>query len=273
MNEIRLLRKSDVPAALRLCRAAGWNQTAADWERVMALEPEGCFAIEDAGEVIATATAVCYGTTLAWIGMVLTLPEYRGKGLARRLMEHALDFLRARRVGWIRLDATDMGHQLYVSLGFADEQPIERWRAEPRDSVPGPELPGWRPEPALDLRAFSADRTVLLNELAGGESACLPGEGFAMGRPGANALFFGPCVARSPQVARNLLQWFLGRHPGEPIFWDLLPENQEAVNLARELGFKPVRRLMRMAMRGVSLDPAPAEDVGLVYAAAGFEYG
>ncbi len=53
-----------------------------------------------------------------------------------------------------------------------------------------------------------------------------------------------------------------------PMFWDLPEENQAAVELARELGFNPVRRLKRMA-RG----EAPTESLGLVYALSGFETG
>ena len=32
---------------------------------------------------------------------------------------------------WTKLDATDMGHHLYESLGFRDEQPVERWKRAP----------------------------------------------------------------------------------------------------------------------------------------------
>jgi len=63
--------------------------------------------------------------------MVLTLPECRGRGFARRLMREALAYVEAKGVGWTKLDATDMGHHLYESLGYRDEQPVERWKREP----------------------------------------------------------------------------------------------------------------------------------------------
>src|SRR5438477_11726728 len=108
MNEVRLLSAADIPAGMRLKEAAGWNQTAADWQRVLALEPDGCFAIESDGQVRATTTAVCFGEELAWVGMVLTDAQYRGRGFARMLMEHTLTYLRGKRVAWVKLDATDM---------------------------------------------------------------------------------------------------------------------------------------------------------------------
>src|SRR5258708_39645964 len=111
---------------MRLKEAAGWNQTAADWQRVLALEPDGCFAIECDGQVRATTTAVCYGEELAWVGMVLTDAQYRGRGFARRLMEHTLAYLRGKRGAWVKLDATDMGRPLYGRLGCPDHGTIER---------------------------------------------------------------------------------------------------------------------------------------------------
>lgn len=274
MSEVRLLSTADIPAGMRLKEAAGWNQTAADWQRVLALEPDGCFAIECDGQARATTTAVCFGKELAWVGMVLTDAQYRGRGFARRLMEHSLAHLRGQRVAWIKLDATDMGRPLYERLGFREEGTIERW-IRPAGVVPWHSGAAGRFEldPTLDRQAFGADRSRLLGVLAGIESAAIAGMGFAMGRPGAKAAFFGPCVAQSVDAARELLAWFLDKHRQESVYWDILPANGDAVALAREFGFEPVRRLARMALAGVEDPPALGNDDTRVYAAAGFEFG
>jgi RimJ/RimL family protein N-acetyltransferase len=52
------------------------------------------------------------------------------------------------------------------------------------------------------------------------------------------------------------------------VYWDLLPGNTAAVNLAESYGFSPVRHLKRMA-RG----QAPPEQRSLIYALSGFETG
>ena len=83
---IRLMRVADIPAAMWLKEAAGWNQTEADWANVLAMEPEGCWVEELDGEVVGSTTAICYVQDLAWIGMVLVAPAFRGRGLARGLM-------------------------------------------------------------------------------------------------------------------------------------------------------------------------------------------
>lgn len=271
---IRLLRPEDIPQAMRLKEAAGWNQTEEDWLNLIELEPEGCFALETDGRLVSTTTVTRYGQDLAWIGMVLTDPEYRGRGFARRLMEHALAWLREKQVRWIKLDATDMGRPLYQRLGFEDEAIVERWAAPPRAPLAAPA--GTFPfelDASLDREAFGADRRAVLERLARWEAVSLPGCAYAMGRPGSKAFYFGPCVSRSPEAARRLLECFLARHAGETVFWDLLPANRAAVELARAYGFEPRRRLVRMVLRGAADGPPPAHNDELVYGIAGFEFG
>jgi len=272
MNRIRWLSSADIPSVMRLNRAAGWNQTEQDWERLLRLEPHGCFALEAGGAVVCTTTAVCYGSRLAWVGMVLTDPEHRGKGYATRLMQVALDWLRGRGVEWIKLDATDMGRPIYLKLGFQDEAPVERWSWTPRP-VDAPSLSPGTLDFELDLEAFGACRKSLLEDLSRpGEMAVTDG-GYAFGRPGANAAYFGPCVATSITSARKLLQWFLNKHAGEAVYWDILPDNHDALQLAVEFGFERRRQLMRMVARGVAQPEPFRRRDEFVYAIAGFEYG
>lgn len=270
---VRLLTPADIPAALRITQAAGWNQTDTDWHNLLRLAPETCFGLESDGILAATATAVCYQRRLAWIGMVLTDPAHRRRGFAQRLMEHSIAALTARQVEWIKLDATKMGEPLYRQLGFETECEIERWgtTASPASGVPDLSWHnGWS---ALDRQAFGADRSHLRSMLAPMGAAAVPGQGYVLARPGSQAAYFGPCVSRRADTAGQLLQWFLGSHAGEPVYWDLLPANAEAVWLARASGFKPLRRLARMVRPGKSGAAPLAHDDSQVFAIAGFEYG
>jgi GNAT superfamily N-acetyltransferase len=270
---IRKLREADLADAMALVRAVGWNQTESDWRHILQLEPEGALALEVEGRVVCTTTVVCYGEELAWIGMVLTLPECRGRGFARVLMREALAYIERRGVRWTKLDATDMGHHLYETLGFRDEQPVERWRREPGGGpFERPELT-FAPDAELDRRAFGADRGRLLEFYRRFEAAAIPGGGFALGRPGNAAAYFGPCVARRPEAARALLEWFLARHAHEPVFWDILPSNPESARLVAEYGFERKRVLMRMSRPSPGVTRPVQTDDALVYALAGFEYG
>jgi GNAT superfamily N-acetyltransferase len=272
MNGLRRLTASDISQALLLKQAAGWNQTREDWLRLLRFEPEGCFGIERDGRLVATTTAICYGRELAWIGMVLTAPEFRGQGMAGSLMRATLDYLEARNIQWIKLDATDMGRNLYQKFGFADECPVERWVRPPGPAPWRGVAGGFEFDAGLDRQAFGADRSRLLADLATGESGAIAGLGYAMGRPGANATYFGPCVAANSNTARTLLEWFLARHSNEPVCWDVLPANQEAIRLAQQFGFERSRQLSRMAKQGAASDGATG-DACYVFAIGGFELG
>ena len=77
----------------------------------------------------------------------------------------------------------------------------------------------------------------------------------------------------SPEHARDLLTWFLARHQQEPVYWDILSVNREAVDLAREHGFEKVRTLSRMSLSLVTDAPRLDNRDEFIFAAAGFEYG
>ncbi len=136
-SPIRNLLASDIAAVFALSWHAGWNQTEEDWRMLIDLFPEDCFCIESGGDVVATTTAICFGQQLAWIGMVLTRPDYQRRGLARRLLVHALSHAQEKGVRTVKLDATEQGHKLYESLGFLPEQEVGRFS---RLSAAGPRL-------------------------------------------------------------------------------------------------------------------------------------
>jgi GNAT superfamily N-acetyltransferase len=258
---VRLLRFADVPAALRLCATAGWNQTAEDWRRMIELEPEACFGVEVEGELVATTTLLCYGADLAWVGMVLTHPDHQRRGYGRQLVSAALDVARARQIPCIKLDATDQGRALYESLGFVVEQAIERWRGPGRSSVPAARA-GVIPL-ELDKQAFGADRSRFLQAL---DSPPTTAEnGYVMSRPGAHTRYLGPCIATDRRTAESLISATLAEGTW---FWDFLPSNHSAQALTTQFGFERVRRLVRMRVG----KPIVTRD-DWVFAIAGFEAG
>lgn len=117
---IRLMTLNDLPLGLRLSAQAGWNQTEADWRRFMRLEPDGCFVAQWAQEPVATTAAFVFGS-VGWIAMVLVDEAFRHRGIASRLVEHALKYVEQRSVRTTRLDATPLGRPVYERLGFLPE--------------------------------------------------------------------------------------------------------------------------------------------------------
>jgi GNAT superfamily N-acetyltransferase len=258
---LRLLTENDLAFADSVRALAGWNQTPADWRRLLALEPNGCFLAEWNGTPVGTATTTTFGLDLAWIGMVLVHPEYRRRGVGKALLERCLEYLRAGGLRCIKLDATPVGKTVYDNLGFKSEWTLTRW-ANPNVAIgPAATAPGlrnWRAQDAgvldrLDAAAFGVSRARLVQALAPQSHAAAiwesqPGliTGYGLVRPGARAFYLGPVVAELAKTALILVEALLTQCGGHPVFWDIPDPNTAAGEWARQHGFTPQRPLIRM---------------------------
>jgi ribosomal protein S18 acetylase RimI-like enzyme len=270
-GNLRQLRHSDLPDALELSRLANWNQTQTDWELLLRLDPQGCFGIEAEDHIVATATLLCYGKQLAWIGMVLTKPDYRRMGFANRLMHAALERAAHLKIESVKLDATADGQPLYEKLGFTTEQIVERWFRNGNADLAGnwlTSLPSEIASKEMDREAFGANRFEVLDDLAKRNSPVTISEGFCFTREGARSRYLGPCIAVDQQNARTVIEQTLRASPESSWYWDILASNEKAVALAQEFGFVRQRRLERMVFGG-----RLTTNDRLVYAIAGFELG
>jgi GNAT superfamily N-acetyltransferase len=273
MSDNPILRKltvADVPAAMALSTEAGWNQTVDDWRMLIELSPQGCLAVEIDGEIASTATLTCYGTRLAWVGMVLTRIKHRGRGYAMRLLKESLRVADELGIESVKLDATDLGQPLYEKLGFRAEQSVERWWRAGHENArpkPAPEAVA-RDWQVTDRNAFGVDRTALLEKLAHRHAPLTIDDSYLLTRAGREISYLGPSVCDSPATARKLMQHALQNPSPGGWFWDLMVDNKPAVSLAQDLGFAPKRHLLRM-VRGKDV----RGNEGSVYALAGFELG
>ena len=257
---LRRMTAADLPFADSLRNLAGWNQTMQDWARLLALSPEGCFIAEWNGTAAGTATTICYGQELGWIGMLLVHPDFRRRGIGRSLLDRCLEYLRGCDVGCIKLDATSEGKLLYDRLGFQEEWPLTRWEChhfQRPTSVAGTEVRPYtnadaEPVEQLDRKAFGAPRPELSQSLFAGECERLVHQtnrgitGYVTLREGARALYLGPLVASSSSSGDLLINTLLFRATGNAIFWDIPDANAAAVAFAQELGFTAQRHLVRM---------------------------
>jgi GNAT superfamily N-acetyltransferase len=275
---IRPLTEADLDAAFALSTAAGWNQTIADW-RVF-LRDGRAWGIEADGVLASSAAVLPFGRKVAWVSMVLTLPERRGRGYATALMAHALAALDASGHRAV-LDATPLGQPVYAKLGFAPFWSFRRWRLEASGgAVQGvrPLRPGDWPELlALDAAANGIPRESLLRALgtrlpAVARVAITGGriEGFALARDGRLAPQIGPVVARDGRSAQRLIAAVLAALPaGQSAVIDLADSQTELAAWLAGRGAAPQRPFTRMA---VGAEPLPG-DASLVVAPIGPEFG
>lgn len=275
--EIRMLFESDIPSAMRLKEAAGWNQTDADWRRLLSLQPEGCFGAVRDGRLVGTTTTTIYGE-LAWIGMVLVDPEHRRQGIAAKLVKVALEYLNGK-VETIKLDATALGRPVYEQFGFAVESQVERWmgnlgssRRETRIVIDQESI---RELLELDRLAFGADRSELIETLT--TDACVAPvllraadsglSGYALARSGTRKTYVGPMIVSETELVETLLDQMLSQLPGHEVYIDINRECVADTSLLSDRGFIKERDLIRM-VKGPSQKTSP-----LVVAIAGPEIG
>jgi GNAT superfamily N-acetyltransferase len=282
--EIRVLDESGIPAAMQLKELACWNQTENDWRRLLRLEPRGCFCALLGGHLVGTTTTTTYENQLAWIGMVLVNPQNRRRGIATRLMNTALTYLRGR-VETVMLDATPEGQPVYEKLGFGVESVRERWvgfvadtplRASGVKSAVKLDSETRRELFALDRRAFGADRSKLIEILI--ENACVAPvlatapdgrvEGYALARRGSNADYVGPVVTSDPEHVGQLLDRVLSQLTGRQIYVDLNSAFEQGAELLAARGFVKQRDLVRMCY-----GERTSATSDLVFAIAGPEVG
>jgi GNAT superfamily N-acetyltransferase len=271
---IRAMTPTDIPAGMRLKDLAGWNQTAEDWARFLETDPQGCFVAECQGQVVGTATTIIYEGRLAWVGMVLVDPDFRGKGIGTAVLESAIAYLDGQRVPCIKLDATPQGKPLYERLGFRAEYEIERCllrRTGGRIGGDASQAPcqgeNLTAALAIDRDVFGANRSAVLRSIARAapELVALAQDdsglqGYALGRKGSHADHLGPWVARNARAAQDLLDRFLERTLRDVIVVDILTDNPWARALAANKGFEFSRTLTRM-YRGTNEHPGLPEIV------------
>ena len=255
---LRPMRAADVADGLRLCRAAGWNQLARDWEQFLALTPDGARVAESGGRVVGTVATMRYGARFGWIGMVLVDPAHRGHGIGTRLLDEGLSLLGD--LPLARLDATPAGYPLYLRRGFVEESRLQRMQAIVPEglAVPAaidPMAPADLPEvAALDEPAFGAGRAAMLRWMLEGAPqyawvARSAGRlaGYVLGRRGHDFEHLGPLVAPDVETARRLATACLRAHAGRAFVADV-PEHATAwLQVLESLGFRALRPLIRMS--------------------------
>jgi GNAT superfamily N-acetyltransferase len=276
--DLRPMNLDDIAMAMRLKDDARWNQTEADWRRLIAASPDGCFVAVGPDSIVGTVTTIIYAGRLAWVGMVLVAPHHRGRGIGTALLKHAIAYLDARGVRSIKLDATPAGKPLYARLGFVSEYDIERWSLSRADvdsatafeKIELDDMLSW------DRQIFGVDRSEILlsfhKEAPQFSVVARRGaelEGYAFGRRGSLADQLGPWVAVSEAAAAVTLDQFLRRSSRETLFVDCVNRTVWSRSLVKSRGFTFVRPLTRM-YRGSNDCPGVPKLVGAI---SGPEFG
>jgi GNAT superfamily N-acetyltransferase len=261
---------ADIPAGIRLCRAARWNQLEDDW-RMFIEPPSSAWMVEDGHAAIGTSAVAQYDN-LAWIAMMLVDPAQRRAGHGSRLLTAAMDA--TANAPCVGLDATPAGEPLYRKFGFVESYTLVRMTRAPlgsdvkrmRLTEPRP-LGSGAPVFALDREVFGADRSRLLASFLSRapESAWMLDGGYCFGRAGHLYHQIGPVVSSDLETACALVTACV---TDRDMVIDVPFQHTAFLDWLTTIGFREERRLLRMFLRGHHHPGDPSRQ----YAIAGPEF-
>ena len=266
---IRTMTSKDLPAALCLSTSVGWNQIAADWQRMLLLEPGGCFVAERDGDVVGTTLCCTFGP-VAWLAMVIVREDQRGCGLGRELVRAGLEYSRQKGIRTVRLDATRLGEAVYRKQGFVPQFELVRMGGIVSTSAAshGPAHRVVSAEPSqfeqlihLDHDGTRTDRGKLLRRLFSEWSPLVAVsslgqiDGFLASRKGRLSTQFGP-MSGTEAAAVDLLSQALANSCGQPVIADIPVHRKSLLKVARDFGLTEQRTLLRMCY-GAPVEESP----------------
>ncbi len=198
------------------------------------------------------------------------------RGLGKRMMAHALDYLAGRGYSTVRLEADPMGVGIYRRFGFEQQFRSLRFRSDPphnpiltgsEEVVPSEDVPKLA---ALDRKAFGDERLSQLAGLVAKACATYAYQsqggilGFAVAFPSAVGVKLGPWIATDREVAESLIDRVLTDFAEASIVVGMPETNRDAVELLTDRGFYETDSSLRMIRGG----PAPEGDSRRLFAIA-----
>ncbi|SDD30278.1 N-acetylglutamate synthase, GNAT family [Variovorax sp. CF079] len=277
---IRTLRRGEMPVVIEFAAREGWNPGLHDADPFHAADPGGFLVAEHQGQAVGCIGAVSYAGRFGFIGLYIVAPDWRGRGIGRRLWAKGMARLAGHVVG---LDGVPAQQDNYRKSGFSLAWQNIRFAGTARRSERTGDAPivllrdvDFAALCANDRRIFPAPREAFLRAwiampeatgLAWVDQGRLAGWGLI--RRCREGHKIGPLVADRPEVASTLYAALCDRVPeGDPIYLDVPMPNADALALARALGLRSVFETARMYA-----GTAPACELQRLYGITSFELG
>ena len=137
----------------------GWDDIPSDFHTFID-KPHYDQVKGEVDEEIVAIGAIIYHVDTAWLAKIIVHPDHRNKGYGKAITQGLIDRIDRTRYRTIYLDATDMGHPVYTSLGFVDEVSYQHF-GRPELAIAAEEGTPWRTSTAADgSRQLELDRAV-----------------------------------------------------------------------------------------------------------------
>ncbi len=259
MSEIKILTLNDVDFATELTNIEKWANTKADFERIIKLNPNGNFVAWEDDRRVGIVTTVIF-KKLAFVGNLIVSDKYRGQGIGRALMEHALKYLGEQKdILTIELDGDFPAVELYRNLGFRDKYFSFRFCRKPADRSGG-EIEAGIVDPAkiieIDNKLIGIpeiSREKFLTEfisLHNGQAYVTGGNGVGaysvIRKCFSDYYVIGPTMAETAKDAESLIKSVIGNYDSEIIYAGVPEINRDAVDIMLNNGFNYEQPSLRM---------------------------
>lgn len=276
--EIRVLEASEVEELVGWAALEGWNPGHGDVAAFRSADPDGFLGCFVGGRLAAGISAVRYGAGFGFIGLYICHPDFRGRGLGRRVWDAGMAHLAGRVIG---LDGVVEQQANYGRMGFLPSYDTVRWSIERMPALARSDAGchAVSEDDVVDILAF--DGAFFAEPRDGFVSAWLKPPrraflcrrqgavaGYAVVRPCLSGYKIGPLFAIDGRTAEDLLKVCLANLKGAEVHLDVPGYHEGFRYLLGRLGFKPGFRTARM-YRG----EAPAVQRGGVYVITTLELG
>jgi len=119
---IKAVSDSELSELLSVYLSAGWWDTSSeDYRQIRTIiQKSFCFVVAKVdGKIIGMARSISDGISDAYIQDVAVLPEYKGGGVGKMLVDKVVAFLQDNNISWIGLIATPGAERFYQKSGFS----------------------------------------------------------------------------------------------------------------------------------------------------------
>lgn len=274
---IRTMTRADLDRALAWAADEGWNPGLSDAAAFFAADPDGFLLAEIDEDPAASLSIVRFGDGVAFLGLYICRPRYRGRGVGWALWRHGMARLAPRTTG---LDGVPAQQANYARSGFVLSHRNLRFSGvvtpggADRTAPLGPAHLG--AAMTLERAATGFDRSPFLRTWLTGDpgrvARVLVRDGALAGlgvlRPCIEGFKIGPLMAADREAAEAVLDGLAVRAGSARLSLDVPEPNGEAMAMATETGLAVDFETARM-WRG----PAPVQDLARTFGVTTFELG
>jgi len=256
--DIRQMVRSDLDFAAFCTETEGWDSEVREvFEGFHTFFPQGCFIAEEEGKPAGIVVATSYADH-GFIGELIVLQGYRGRGIGTALFRRAVDVLRERGIRTILLDGDLQAVPIYERGGFCRICRSLRFNG----SIKGYMHRNIRPMSLqdlavvshIDMEMFGDDRSFFLeNCLLNYPGYCLVEEkkggitGYLFGRKAKGLIVAGPWAVLPGGDPMAMMETLSFVAESIPLRVGVLENNLEAARLMRSMnGFDEEEYSWRM---------------------------